>query len=127
MNVSDIVALAHAGFTAEQITKLATAQNPAPAPAPAPAPTPAPAPVPAPAPTPVPAPAPTPVPAPAPNPAPAPAPNPEPDAATVISKKMDDFMNMIMANNILNSSQPKPVTADDVIASIINPTNKEEK
>ena len=118
MKVSDIVALAHAGFTAEQITKLATAQNPEPAPAPAPVPAPAPAPAP------VPVTAPAPAPAPAPTPAPAPA--PEPDAATVISNKMDEFMKMIMANNIMNSNQPKPVTADDVIASIINPTHKED-
>ena len=112
MNVSDIVALAKAGFTVEQITKLATAPEPKPTPEVIPTPTPAPAPVPNPAPTPA--------------PAPAPAPNPEPDAATVISNKMDEFMKMVMANNILNSNQPKPVTADDVIASIINPTHKED-
>lgn len=112
MNVSDIVALAHAGFTVEQITKLATAPEPKPTPEVVPNPTPAPVPVPN--------------PAPAPSPAPAPAPNPEPDAATVFSNKMDEFMKMMMANNILNSSQPKPVTADDVIASIINPTHKED-
>lgn len=116
MNVSDIVALAHAGFTAEQITKLATAPNPEPAPKP----------VPEPAPNPAPAPAPVNNPAPSPAPAPAPVPTPEPDAATIISNKMDEFMKMVMANNILNSNQPKPVTADDVIARIINPTNKED-
>ena len=112
MNVSDIVALAHAGFTVEQITKLATAPEPKPNPEPVPNPAPAPAPVNN--------------PNPAPTPAPNPAPNPEPDAAKVISDKMDEFMKMVMANNIINSNQPKPVTADDVIASIINPTHKED-
>lgn len=112
MNVSDIVALAHAGFTVEQITKLATAPEPKPTPEVDP--------------NPVPAPAPVNNPNPAPNPAPAPATNPEPDAATVISNKMDEFMKMIMANNIVNSQQPKAQTADDIIASIINPTHKED-
>lgn len=112
MNVSDIVALAHAGFTVEQITKLATAPEPKPNPEVVPNPVPAPAPVHTPNPT--------------PNPAPAPDTKPEPDAATVISNKMDEFMKMVMANNVLNSQQPKPVTADDVIASIINPTHKED-
>ena len=36
MNVSDILTLAKAGFTAEQISKLMTIDAPAPAPAPAP-------------------------------------------------------------------------------------------
>ena len=110
MNVSDIVALAKAGFTVEQITKLATAPEPKPTPEVNT--------------NPVPAPSPVSTPNPAPNPAPAPAQNPEPDAATVISNKMDEFMKMVMGTNILNSQQPKPVTADDVIASIIDPTHK---
>lgn len=110
MNVSDIVALAKAGFTVEQITKLAIAHEPKPTPEVVPNPVPAP----------------VSTPNPAPNSAPAPATNPEPDAATVISNKMDEFMKMVMANNVLNSQQPKPVTADDVIASIINPTHKED-
>lgn len=44
MNVSDILTLAKAGFTAEQIGKLMQIGAPAPVPAPAPAPVPAPAP-----------------------------------------------------------------------------------
>lgn len=117
MNVSDIVALAHAGFTVEQITKLATAPEPKPNTEANPTPVPAPAPVNNPNPT----------PAPAPNPVPAPAPDMN-DSITnnAVVNKLDDFMKMIMANNILNSNQPKPVTADDVIASIINPTHKED-
>ena len=47
MNVSDILTLAKAGFTAEQIGKLMQIGAPAPVPAPAPAPVPAPAPAPA--------------------------------------------------------------------------------
>lgn len=46
MNVSDILTLAKAGFTAEQIGKLMQIEAPAPVPAPAPAPVPAPEPVP---------------------------------------------------------------------------------
>ena len=46
MNVSDILTLAKAGFTAEQIGKLMQIGAPAPVPAPAPAPVPAPAPAP---------------------------------------------------------------------------------
>lgn len=47
MNVSDILTLAKAGFTAEQIGKLMHIGAPAPVPAPASAPVPAPAPAPA--------------------------------------------------------------------------------
>lgn len=43
MDIKDIIALANAGFTAQQIATMAT--TPAPAPAPAPVPAPAPAPV----------------------------------------------------------------------------------
>ena len=47
MDIKDIIALASAGFTAQQIATMATtAPAPAPAPAPVPAPAPAPAPVP---------------------------------------------------------------------------------
>lgn len=46
MNVSDILTLAKAGFTAEQIGKLMQIGAPEPVPAPAPAPVPAPAPAP---------------------------------------------------------------------------------
>ena len=108
MYVKDIVALAHAGFSAEQIAKLASIPAPAPTPAPTPDPAPAPAPVPAPVPT------------------PAPAPSPAPDPSTAVVNKLDDFMKMIMATNIINSQQPKAETADDIIASIINPTKKED-
>lgn len=45
MDIKDIIALANAGFTAQQIATMATTA-PAPAPAPAPVPAPAPAPVP---------------------------------------------------------------------------------
>ena len=45
MDIKDIIALANAGFTAQQIATMATTA-PAPVPAPAPAPAPAPVPVP---------------------------------------------------------------------------------
>lgn len=47
MQLSDIIALARAGFTAEQISQLSAADQPQPAPAPQPDPQPSPAPQPA--------------------------------------------------------------------------------
>ena len=108
MNINDIIALAHAGFTAEQISKMV---NIAPAPAPAPAPTPAPAPAPAPAPT------------------PAPAPAPEQDYFAQIMSKLSSMQTAIQANNVHTLGQPieKSLTTDDILASIINPMENREK
>ena len=126
----DILTLAKAGFTANQIIALGSIQTPAPvAPAPAPAPVaPAPAPV-APAPAPV-APAPAPV-APAPAPAPvapvAPAPAPAPDPFQQLFEQMTGIKQAIQSNNIQNSSIiTQPQTTDDILASIIQPTKKED-
>ena len=107
---NDILTLARAGFNAQQIAALNTIGS-APAPAPAPAAPAAPAPA-APA-----APAPA-----APAPAPAPA-----QGATI-----DDVLNSITGLTqtfqngfMLNAQQPKPATAEDILASIINPPTKD--
>ena len=118
----DILTLAKAGFTANQIIALGSIQTPAPAPAPvAPAPAPvAPAPV-----APAPAPAPAPV-APAPAPV-APAPAPAPDPFQQLFEQMTGIKQAIQSNNIQNSSiATQPQTTDDILASIIQPTKKED-
>ena len=114
----DILTLAKAGFTANQIIALGSIQTPAPAPV-APAPAPAPAPV---------APAPAPV-APAPAPAPvAPAPvAPAPDPFQQLFEQMTGIKQAIQSSNIQNSSIiTQPQTTDDILASIIQPTKKED-
>ena len=116
----DILTLAKAGFTANQIIALGSIQTPAPAPAPV---APAPAPV-------APAPAPAPV-APAPAPAPvapvAPAPAPAPDPFQQLFEQMTGIKQAIQSNNIQNSSiVTQPQTTDDILASIIQPTKKED-
>ena len=96
MDIKDIIALASAGFTAQQIATMATT---------APAPAPAPAPVPAPAPAPVPAPAPAPVP------------------VDPIMEQLKALTTAVQSNAIINSQLPitQPETPEDILASIINP------
>ena len=97
----DILTLAKAGFTANQIIALGSIQTPAPAPAPAPAPV-APAPV-------------------------APAPAPAPDPFQQLFEQMTGIKQAIQSSNIQNSSiTTQPQTTDDILASIIQPTKKEE-
>lgn len=98
MDIKDIIALANAGFTAQQIATMATT---------------------APAPTPVPAPVPAPAPAPAPVPAPAPAPAP----VDPIMEQLKALTTAVQTNAIINSQLPitQPETPEDILASIINP------
>ena len=119
MNVSDILTLAKAGFTAEQIGKLMQISAPAPGPAPGPAPAPAPAPAP------VPAPEPAPVPAPVPAPAPAPVPDNTQAQFDKVFKQIADLTGIVQRGNIADSRQPdsQPLTAEDVLAEIIRPCN----
>ena len=124
MKLEDIVALAKAGYTAEQIDAFMSAPAPAPAPTPAPAP----------------APAPTPAPAPSPAPTPAPAPAYQPQdlltrgGSTEIKtfddvyKMMRELSNQIIASNVVASRQPEDeVNLDAELAKIINPYEEEEK
>ena len=109
-NNEDILVLAKAGFNAQQIAALNMVGT-APAPA-APAPTPTPEP--------------TPAPAPEPTPAPAPA---APQGATVddVLKSVKDLTATMQNGFILGSQQPKPVTAEDILANIINPPSPDKK
>ena len=101
MNKEEILILAKAGFTAQQIAALNTVGVAAPAP----------------------------VPAPAPEPTPAPAPtvpfNPValPQGATIddVLASVQGLTQVVQSNALLNTQQPKPVTAEDILAEIINP------
>lgn len=114
MTLNDVITLARAGFTREQIMEL-SAPVPAPAPAPAPMPVPAPAPAPSPAPAPMPVPAPAPAPAPMPVPASAPAPAPAPATASMSELQ---FSQLLQALNKSSASLDLPPSRsmDDVMA-----------
>jgi len=108
-NNEDILILAKAGFNAQQIAALnmvGTAKDPEPTPAPAPTPEP------------------TPVPEPTPASAPA-----APQGATVddVLKSVKDLTATMQNGFILGSQQPKPVTAEDILANIINPPSPDKK
>ena len=93
MNVSDILTLAKAGFTAEQIGKLMTIASPAPAPAPAPAPT------------------------------PAPTQDDTKAQFDKVFQQIADLTGIVQRGNIATAHQPdaQPLTAEDVLAEIIRP------
>ena len=106
MTLDDIIKLANAGYTKEDICKLTQAGEPAPAPAPAP------------------------------DPAPAPAPNnPEPapdgtDPLQAIQTQIETLRQMMQINNMLTVNQtgtPKERTIDDIFAEIINPPMPDKK
>ena len=122
MKIEDIIALAKAGFTMEQIgdmNRILAQPEPAPAPQPTPAPQPAPAPQPTPAPQ----------PAPAPQPTPAPAPQPEPAKDyQKIFEELTGIKQAIQRGNIGGDSFTKPTrTTDDILADLINPPKKGDK
>ena len=112
MKIEDLVALAKAGYTPEQVAallRMAAPETPTDA---APAPTPAPVEEPAPAPAPVEKAA----------PAPAPAHN-----VDDLFAEMQRLAGVIQAGNIAGSQAPAPATADEVLAQILDPnppTNK---
>ena len=95
MKLDDIVALAKAGYTAEQISQLVTADS-APAKQEEAAQTPA-----------------------------EPAPPAKPDPMEAMLTQLSQLTAAIQANGILGSTQPKQPTADDILASIIAPPRKE--
>lgn len=102
-NNEDILILAKAGFNAQQIAAL-NAVGAAPTPAPDP----------------------TPVPTPAPDPTPAPA---TPQGATVddVLKSVKDLTQTMQNGFIMGAQQPKPVTAEDILANIINPPSPKKE
>lgn len=112
MKIEDIIALAGAGFSKQDIIKIAgTGSIPTPAPAQAPILTP------------------TPTPAPAPAPVPAQVPGNTQDVFNqrmgVLDNRLDEITRLIQGGNLSNSQIPEPPTTDDMLASIINPPVKE--
>lgn len=108
MKIEDIIALAGAGFSKQDIIKIAgTGSIPAPAPAPILTPTPASAPV----------------------PVPAQVPGNTQDVFNqrmgVLDNRLDEITRLIQVGNLSNSQIPEPPTTDDMLASIINPPVKE--
>lgn len=105
MTIDDLVALAKAGYTPEQVAallRMAAPETPTEA---APAPTPAP------------------VEEPAPAPAPASAPAPAQSAHNVddLFAEMQRLAGVIQAGNIAGSQAPAPASADEVLAQILDP------
>lgn len=108
MIYTDIIALARAGFTAQQIAQMAMVE-------------------PAPAPQQEPAPSPQQEPAPSPQQEPAPVPQPEPDQLTAILAEMQTLKQTVQAQNRQNAEliPPTPQSAQDILASIIKPPAKD--
>lgn len=106
MNYEDIILLVKAGYTRDQIAAMQ-----------------APAPVPAPAPTPAPAPAPEPTPAPA-EPAP-PKPQGIEDLSQMLAAEFAKLNDAIVKANLQQAQQPPQESVDDILASIINPPQKQ--
>ena len=102
-NNEEILTLAKAGFTAQQIAALNMVGT-APAPGPVPAPTPAP------------------VAAPAPTPAPVAA--PQGATADDILKAISGLSAQVTTGLIQSTPQPTPATAESILAEIINPPQK---
>lgn len=108
MKIEDIIALAGAGFSKQDIIKIAgTVSAPAPAPAPIQTPTPASAPV----------------------SVPAQVPGNTQDVFNqrmgVLDNRLDEITKLIQVGNLSNSQIPEPPTTNDMLASIINPPVKE--
>lgn len=106
MKIEDIIALAGAGFSKQDIIKIAGTVS-----------------------TPTPAPIQTPTPASAPAPAPVSAPVPAQDVFNqrmgVLDNRLDEITKLIQVGNLSNSQIPEPPTTEDMLASIINPPVKE--
>lgn len=110
MKIEDIIALAGAGFSKQDIIKIAgTVSAPAPAPAPAPIQTPTPASAPVSAPVSV----------------PVPAQDVFNQRMGVLDNRLDEITKLIQVGNLSNSQIPEPPTTEDMLASIINPPVKE--
>ena len=100
MKYSEIITLAQAGFTAQQIAQMAQVEA-----------------------------APQPAPAPDPQPAPAPDPQPAPDQLTAILAEMQTLKQTMQAQNRQNAEliPPTPQSAQDILTSIIAPPKTGEK
>lgn len=109
MKYSEIITLAQAGFTAQQIAQMAQVEAASQSSAPAP----------------VPAPQPEPVPAQAPQPEPV----PTPDQFSAILAEMQTLKQTMQAQNRQNAEliPPTPQSAQDILTSIIAPQKTGEK
>lgn len=138
MNISDIIALAGAGFTKDDIVRIAgsmTTPTPTPTPTPIATPTPTATTTPTSAPVmyqPTPTPAQTPTPTPTPTPATAPAQNPiqqympTPQQSGVdFGNKLDQILGAVQNSNIMSMQVPAQPTTEDMLAEIINPKGVE--
>lgn len=117
MKYSEIITLAQAGFTAQQIAQMAQVEAASQS-------------IPEPAPQPIPEPAPQPTPAPAPQSAPAPAPVQQTsDQLTAILAEMQTLKQTMQAQNRQNAEliPPTPQSAQDILTSIIAPPKTGEK
>lgn len=104
MKIEDIIALAGAGFSKQDIIKIAGTVS---APVPAPIQTP------------------TPASAPAPVSVPVPAQDVFNQRMGVLDNRLDEITKLIQVGNLSNSQIPEPPTTEDMLASIINPPVKE--
>lgn len=108
MKIEDIIALAGAGFSKQDIIKIAgTVSAPVPAQAQVPIQTP------------------TPASAPASVSAPVPAQDVFNQRMGVLDNRLDEITKLIQVGNLSNSQIPEPPTTEDMLASIINPPVKE--
>ena len=111
MNYEDIILLVKAGYTRDQIAAM---QAPAPTHAPAPAP---------------PAPEPTPAPAEPEPPKPAEPEPPKPqgieDLSQMLAAEFAKLNDAIVKANLQQAQQPPQESVDDILASIINPPQKQ--
>lgn len=104
MKIEDIIALAGAGFSKQDIIKIAgTVSTPSPIQTPTPASAPAPAPV----------------------SVPVPAQDVFNQRMGVLDNRLDEITKLIQVGNLSNSQIPEPPTTEDMLASIINPPVKE--
>lgn len=98
MNYEDIILLVKAGYTRDQIAAMQ-------------------------------APAPTPAPEPAPEPTPAPAPTPAvqgiKDLSQMLAAEFAKLNDAIVKANLQQAQQPPQESVDDILASIINPPQKQ--
>lgn len=120
MDIKDIIALANAGFSKDDIAKIAISVNAGSA-------DPTPANVPAQTQTPANVPAQTPANVPANVPAQIPTQTPEATPVDAILKELGLIKDTMQANALLGAQMPKPESTDDILASIINPPVIEKK
>ena len=104
VNKADVLALAKAGFNAKQIATILNEKLDGDSPAPVPQPVPQPEPE---------------------NKSENKSENVNDNAIQLMNQKFDQMIQLMQAQNLANSQQPKQESVDDIIASIINPKGSE--